>query len=300
MAALDFIETTFGPDYRKLTVENGEIAWWEVGEGDETLVWVHGLPLDSRSWEAQRRYFSGRCRNLFLDLGGYGQSTKLPSGTKDVTALYCADLVALLDHLNLSSVMLVGFASAGHVALRFAAIHPERVAKLVTINASPRFRRDADWPWGFSDEGIDHFVRPLRERGIEGITDAVLDPDTVFRDLSVADAKRLRDWFRPMSLQAGPDTLMGFFDGISRDDDRHLLGSVQASTLLIVGTVGQEVPTDVGLFIRQNIRKARLIELPGVDHFSFATRPDLINAIIDDFRLELRHREASLPGGKSF
>ncbi|WP_281355812.1 hypothetical protein [Ancylobacter pratisalsi] len=30
-----------------------------------------------------------------------------------------------------------------------------------------------------------------------------------------------------------------------------------------------------------------MIELPGVDHFSFATRPDLINAIIDDFRLEL-------------
>jgi non-heme chloroperoxidase len=287
MTMLDYVDTDFVPPYRMLAVEGGQIAWWEQGTGEDVVVWVHGLPLDSRSWEAQRRHFAPRCRNVFLDLRGYGRSTKLPAGTRDVTALYCADLEALLGHLGLERVLLVGFASAGHVALRFAANHPRRVGKLVAINGSPRFRRGEDWPWGFSDEGIDHFVRPLRERGIEGITDAVLEPQTVFRDLPVEDARRLGDWFRPMSLAAGGDTLLGFFDGISHDDDRHLLGRIEAQTLLIAGTIGKEVPTGVGLYLRQAIRNARLVELPGVDHFSFATRPDMVNALIDDFLFEL-------------
>ena len=65
---------------------------------------------------------------------------------------------------------LVGFASAGRVALRFAAQHPHRLARLAVINASPRFRRGPDWPWGFNDASIDRFVETAREGGIEALT----------------------------------------------------------------------------------------------------------------------------------
>jgi len=84
-----------------------------------------------------------------------------------------------------------------------------------------------------------------------------------------------------MSRDAGTDTLLGFFEGISRDDDRDLLPSIKARTLLIAGTIGEEVPTDVALYLRQRIPYARLAEIPGGDHFLFATRPDLVNALIE-------------------
>ncbi len=133
MTELDFVDTDFVPPYKTLAVPGGRLAWWEAGAGDRTVVWVHGLPLDSRSWEPQRRHFEPLCRNIFIDLRGYGQSSKLPDGTKDVTGLYCNDLQALFDALEIDGATLVGFASAGHVALRFAAQNSQRVGKLVTI-----------------------------------------------------------------------------------------------------------------------------------------------------------------------
>ena len=209
-----------GSDMNELEVPGGTLAWRESGTGTQPIVWVHGLPLDSGSWRLQEQHFGGSARNVFLDLRGYGRSSKLPADTGDVTQLYVDDISALLTHLDLRDVVLVGFASAGHVALRFAAQRPSVLKALVTINGSPRFRRGDGWPWGFDDAGIDHFTEPGRRNGIEGITDAVLDPALVFRDVDPATADELVSWFRPMSINAGLETLMGFFEGISRDDDR--------------------------------------------------------------------------------
>jgi len=263
-----------------LDVPDGRIAWRETGAGTP-IIWIHGLPLDSSSWRHQEEHFAHKARNIFLDLRGYGQSTKIPAGTADVTQLYVDDVTALVRHLGVQRIVLVGFASAGHVALRFAAQHPDVLAYLVTINGSPRFRKGPDWPWGFDDAGIAHFTDAAERGGIEGITDAVLDPGLVFNDVDREAAERIRAWFRPMSLNAGVDTLLGLFNGISLDDDRWLLKDITAPTLIISSTAGQEVPSAVGLFLRGQIAKARLVELPGVDHFAFATRPELINLLIE-------------------
>ena len=272
----------FKPSYRILEVEGGKLAWWEHGVGKDTIVWLHGLPLDSRSWELQRRHFAPLCHNLFIDLRGYGRSSALPGG-KDVTALYCSDLLALLDALKISAMTLVGFASAGHVSLRFAALHPDRVGKLVAINASPRFRVGKDWPWGFDDNSIARITRMLESGDITAATDIILDPRRVFCDISEREADGLIACFRSMSLTAGAETLSGFFDGIAGDDDRVLLEGIGCPTLLIASALGQEVPAEVALFMRQRIALAHLVELAGTDHFAFATRSSLVNGVIEEF-----------------
>jgi pimeloyl-ACP methyl ester carboxylesterase len=267
----------------KFSVAGGEIAFYEEGVGDSIIIWLHGLPLDSRCWAAQRPYFRTRYRNIYMDLRGYGNSTKIPPEIKDVTQFYCDDLLSLIDFLNVKSANVVGFASAGHVALRFSAQHPERVNKLVTINASPCFRRRDDWSCGFTEEAIGKFVSAAENGGIEGITNMILDPDLVFRDLSRADAETLCPCFREMSLNAGLQTVLKFFNGISYDDDRQIMSNIKATTLLITGSLGQEVPSATGLFLRDTIQHSHLVEIPDADHFMFVTRPLIINPLIDGF-----------------
>jgi pimeloyl-ACP methyl ester carboxylesterase len=276
-----FERAAWQPQY--LDVDDGRLAYYTAGRGEEPVVWLHGLPLDSRSWSAQRAHFDPLVHNVFLDLRGYGASSKLPPDCADVTQLYTNDLDRLLTHLDLLNVALIGFASAGHVALRFAAQHPERLTKLAVINASPRFRRGGDWPWGFDDAGIDRLVRLGRDAGIEALTDVILESGTVFRDVGRREAQGLREWFGAMSRTAGTDTLMGFFEGISRDDDRHLLSSIATPTMLVTSGLGREVPSDVGLYLRGHIAESWLVELPGVDHFVFATRPRLVNELLAQF-----------------
>jgi non-heme chloroperoxidase len=74
-----------------------------------------------------------------------------------------------------------------------------------------------------------------------------------------------------------------FFRNIARDDDRALLPRILAPTLLITGALDREVPPAVGLFMRQRIPNAHLIEIPGGDHFVFATRPELVNRMLEQF-----------------
>ena len=276
---------------RYLDVQDGRIAYYVTGATDPAapvIVWVHGLPLDSRSWAAQQEFFDTRARNVFLDLRGYGASSKLPAEVPSVTALYVADLRALIEHLELTAPMLVGFASAGHVALRIAAEHPHLIGKLAVINGSPKFRRSADWPYGFDEQAIARFVDAAADGDIEGsgidrLTDLVLDPEIVFADVDAARAAELGAWFREMSRNAGVRSLLGFFENISLDDDRALLPDIKAPTLLMASTIGQEVPAGVSLHLRSTIGRARLAELPGADHFAFATRPELVNSLLDSF-----------------
>jgi non-heme chloroperoxidase len=276
-----FERAAWQPQY--LDVDDARLAYYTSGRGEEPVVWLHGLPLDSRSWSAQRAHFDPLACNVFVDLRGYGASSKLPPDCADVTQLYTNDLDRLLTHLDLLNVALIGFASAGHVALRFAAQHPDRLAKLAVINASPRFRQGDDWPWGFDDAGIDRLVQIGCEAGIEALTDVILEPGTVFRDVGRREAQGLREWFGAMSRTAGTDTLMGFFEGISRDDDRHLLSSIATPTLVVTSGMGREVPSDVGAYLRGHIAESWLVELPGADHFVFATRPRLVNELLAQF-----------------
>ncbi|MEU9332895.1 alpha/beta hydrolase [Streptomyces sp. NPDC048290] len=268
---------------RFLDLDDGRIAYYETGGGDHTIVWVHGLPLDSRSWAAQQDFFDPRARNVFLDLRGYGASDKLPASASSVTALYVSDLAALIRHLGLDRPMVVGFASAGHVALRFAAQHPALLGRLAVINGSPRFLTGPDWPYGFQEPTIERFTALAAHGGIEALTDALLDPKVVFADVPQRRAEDLGAWFREMSRQAGVDTLLGFFESIARDDDRALLPRITVPTLLLASALGQEVPTGVARWMRDTIPDARLAELPGADHFAFATRPEAVNHLLDTF-----------------
>jgi len=266
-----------------LTVDGGRVYYDDVGRGARTIIWIHGLPLNGDAWRAQIDHFEAHYRNVVIDLRGYGRSSKLPAAVESVTDLYVNDLEQLFAQLGIERATLVGFASGGHGAMRFSAIHGELVAKLVLINASPKFRRGDDWPWGFDETTIATVNDTLRRGGLEQLTDMLLAPSDVFQDADAAQTATLGALYRRMSLQAGADTIAAFFNNIARDDDRRLLLRIDAPTLLITGSLDREVPPAVGLFMRRQIPNAYLMEIPGGDHFVFATRARFVNRMLDLF-----------------
>jgi pimeloyl-ACP methyl ester carboxylesterase len=69
---------------------------------------------------------------IAYDLRGRGESDKPDKGYS--LAHHNEDLLALLDHFGLKKAVLVGHSLGAHIAVRFAAVHPERVAKLVLVD----------------------------------------------------------------------------------------------------------------------------------------------------------------------
>src|SRR6266508_5492670 len=87
--------------------ESIEIGYADRGTG-RPVVLIHGYPLDGNSWERQERVLlTAGYRVITYDRRGFGRSSRPTVGYDYDT--FAADLAALLEHLALDEVVLVGF-----------------------------------------------------------------------------------------------------------------------------------------------------------------------------------------------
>ena len=108
------------------------LAYEELGEGDQPVVLLHGLLLDSRSNRGTaRRLAAAGHRVVSLDLLGHGRSDSPAHASEYRMDVYAEQVVALLDHLDIPAAVLVGTSLGANVSLFVAARHPERVQGLV-------------------------------------------------------------------------------------------------------------------------------------------------------------------------
>jgi pimeloyl-ACP methyl ester carboxylesterase len=143
----------------------------ERGEGPP-IVLLHGLT-------STRRYVvmgssglerSGR-RAIAYDARGHGQSSPAASPADYTYELLAADLLAVLDQLELERAVIAGASMGAHTAIRFVLAHPERVASLGLI--TPAYDPDTyDQPAKLA--GWDALAEGLRHEGVEGFVSASL------------------------------------------------------------------------------------------------------------------------------
>lgn len=107
------------------------------GPGERTLVLLHGFTGDTTTWQPVRAGLRRWGKTLALDLIGHGKSPHPDEVAPYKMEACVAQVLAALDRHNLHQVWLVGYSMGGRVALHLATHHPERVAGLILISASP-------------------------------------------------------------------------------------------------------------------------------------------------------------------
>ncbi|MGQ0510738.1 MAG: alpha/beta fold hydrolase [Betaproteobacteria bacterium] len=112
-----------------LTLKDGARLYYEVHGKGPAVVFAHGLGGNHMSWWQQVPALSPRFTCIAFAHRGFAPSHD-PSGMPDPTR-YAGDLEALLEHLKLDEVRLVGQSMGGWTALDFALRHPQRVRALV-------------------------------------------------------------------------------------------------------------------------------------------------------------------------
>lgn len=123
---------------KKIKLPNGETyAYREKGNGDKTLVLIHGNLSSSLFWDLlMERLPEDEYRIIAPDLRGFGDSTyyKTIGTIKD----FAEDLKEFADALDLDPFILVGWSLGGLVAEQFTADYEEYIVKLVLIAATIR------------------------------------------------------------------------------------------------------------------------------------------------------------------
>ena len=119
---------------RELIRPDATIRYWTGGpDRAPTLVLLHGATLDHQAWTPQVDALKSRYRLVVPDLRGHGASTGPGQFTFDDAV---GDIVALLEHLDLERIGLVGLSLGGNIAQEIVHRDPARVAALVVADAT--------------------------------------------------------------------------------------------------------------------------------------------------------------------
>jgi non-heme chloroperoxidase len=129
-----------------------KIHYEDHGSG-RPIVLIHGYPLDGNSWERQERdLLANGYRVIAYDRRGFGRSDQPTLGYDYDT--FASDLKVLMDDLDLSDTVLVGFSMGTGEVIRYLATYgSERVRKAALLGAIPPFLlKTDDNPEGVEDK----------------------------------------------------------------------------------------------------------------------------------------------------
>ncbi|HLL69464.1 MAG TPA: alpha/beta hydrolase [Micromonosporaceae bacterium] len=134
---------------------NIDLYYEDHGTG-QPVVLIHGYPLDGHSWEKQSAaLLAAGYRVITYDRRGFGQSSQPTVGYDYDT--FAADLKTVLETLDLTDVVLVGFSmGTGEVGRYLGTYGSGRVAKAAFLaSLEPFLLQTADNPAGVPQEVFD-------------------------------------------------------------------------------------------------------------------------------------------------
>jgi len=245
----------------------------------QPIVFSHGWPLSSDSWDAQMQFMADQgYRVVAHDRRGHGRSSQ-PWDGHDMDH-YADDLAAVVEALNLSNAVHVGFSTGGGEVARYIGRHgTKRVAKIVLISAvPPHMVKDAGNPNGVPIEVYDK----LRADMIANRSQVFKDiPSGPFYGFNRPGAKPSPGMIDSWWMQGMQGSAKGTFDSIkafSETDFRDDLKKFDVPTLVIHGDDDQIVPINVsGRVTPTLVRGAKLIVYAGAPHGLTETHKEQVN-----------------------
>ncbi|MGW0883862.1 bifunctional 3-oxoadipate enol-lactonase/4-carboxymuconolactone decarboxylase PcaDC [Streptomyces sp. NPDC002671] len=217
-------------------------------------------------WDRQVPELAKQWRVFRFDLPGHGGAPARPA---DSVAELASRLLATLDALGVQRFGYAGCALGGAVGVELALRHPERLASLALVAASPRFGT----PDEFRQRGV-----VVRTNGLDPI--ARTSPERWFTGGFAAAQPAITDWAVQMVRTTDPGCYIAACEALAGFDTRSELGRVAAPTLVLVGSEDQVTGPAEARTLVAGIRDARLAVVPGASHLVPVEQPAAVTDLL--------------------
>ncbi|MEV5416589.1 MULTISPECIES: bifunctional 3-oxoadipate enol-lactonase/4-carboxymuconolactone decarboxylase PcaDC [Streptomyces] len=235
---------------------------------EEAPVLILGPSLGTtwHMWDRQIPELTKQWRVFRFDLPGHGGALAHPAAS--VTDL-TARLLATLEGLGVHRFGYAGCALGGAVGIELALRHPERLASLALIAASPRF--------GTADEFRQRGVI-VRTNGLDPIARSA--PERWFTGGFAAAQPAITEWAVQMVRTTDPGCYIAACEALASFDVRAGLGSVGVPTLVLVGSEDQVTGPAEARTLVAGIPDARLAVVPGASHLVPVEQPAAVTDLL--------------------
>lgn len=252
-------------------------ALWK-GTG-KTIMCLHGITANCRCWDLMASTLSPEYQVVAMDLRGRGLSGKPDSGYSPEQ--HIRDIISVMDDLDIEKIFLMGHSLGAFISLMFAALHPERVEKLILVDGA------GDLDKAQMDQ-VFVGIQPALDR-----LEKIFPSEKAYLDQMKA-APYMQPWlpnietyysYEIEEVQDGvktnisPAHIVEEAQNVRKIDCASLYGKVRCPTLVLRATQGllsQDdllLPSDVADKMVTQIPDARLFNVEGMNHYGIVFQP---------------------------
>ncbi|WP_428306887.1 alpha/beta fold hydrolase [Lacipirellula sp.] len=268
---------------RLFNVEGVRLACEDVGSGPP-IVLLHGFPLDHTMWNAQIDALQSQFRVIAPDLRGFGDSHLADGDAENGVGMerYAADVIALLDWLQISEpVVLAGLSMGGYIGWQAVLRWPERIRGLIPCDT--RAAADAEEPRAARFKMAEAAMQAGNSSPALVMIPRLLGAETREQRPEVEVA------LRAMIERQSAETVAAAQRGMARREDvRGKLDAITADSLCIVGVEDvisppAEMHEFAQLLAKSGDDDVRIVEIEHAGHMTPMENPAAVTATIAAF-----------------
>ncbi|WP_323174501.1 alpha/beta hydrolase [Natrialba sp. PRR66] len=249
----------------------------DAGDGPP-IVFAHGMLMDRTLFNHQLAALSNNYRTISYDLRARTDRYNESYDLEDLAA----DLDALLDALQIESVVLAGISMGGFMALRFVEHYPQRVNGLVLINsmAEPHTEAEREEYSALAKRVLDEGVRSERVRHIARTK--------MFGESTLEDNPTIVDhWEKRWATYPPESVYHAMHSWIDRSDYTHKLPNIEIPVLSIHGKENTVLAPKRTESMLNTLPDARQTVVSAAGHSAPVEQPDEVTDAIREFLSEV-------------
>lgn len=252
---------------------------WSPNDDAPAVVFSHGWPLSSDSWESQMLFLASHgYRCIAHDRRGHGRSSQPWHGNEMDT--YADDLAMLIETLDLRDAALIGFSTGGGEVARYIGRHgTRRVAKAALISAVPPIMAKTPAnPDGLPLDVFDGMRAGSEKDRSQLYKDIASGPFFGFNRPGAKPSQGMIDSFWMQGMMAGHKNTHDCIKAFSETDFTQDLKKFDVPTLVLHGDDDQIVPIGASAHKSSKLIKGATLKVyPGAPHGLADTHKDQLN-----------------------